>query len=162
MVDIVFSKEDNIDIEEKQLDSLIEIYKKLADFITASEGINFDAEVSLSIVDSDKIQVLNRDFRGIDKKTDVLSFPMYEIAALNRLTFSAPPYNIPLGDVVIAYDVAQNQADEYGHGIFRELCYLFVHSMYHLLGYDHMDDEEKKAMRAKEEAALDHFDIGRL
>ena len=115
-------------------------------------------EVGVSIVSSDEIRSLNKEYREIDKETDVLSFPQFE--DVNQLIDNLDDeIETLLGDVVICYEVAEKQAEEYGTGIKRELVYLFVHSIFHLLGYDHMNDEEKKVMRAKEDAVMEEIGL---
>ena len=122
-------------------------------------------DLSVSIVNYDEIQELNRDYRGIDKITDVLSFPQfadeeelaYDLADLAESLDEGGEdvLGTMLGDVVICYDRAAEQAEEYGTGIKRELIYLFVHSIFHLFGYDHMEEDEKAVMRAREEAVME-------
>lgn len=122
-------------------------------------------DLSVSIVNYNEIQELNRDYRGIDKITDVLSFPQFadeeELACdLEDLGESLDDteddvLGTMLGDVVICYDRATEQAEEYGTGIKRELIYLFVHSIFHLFGYDHMEEDEKAVMRQREEAVME-------
>lgn len=120
-------------------------------------------EVSLTITDGETIRSINSDFRGIDRVTDVLSFPQYESAeaAAADLEMLDEEISIPLGDVVICYDRACEQAEEYGNTEAREITYLFVHSMMHLLGYDHMEEDEKKVMRAHEESVMEAIDLRR-
>jgi probable rRNA maturation factor len=93
---------------------------------------------------------MNRDYRDKDSATDVLSFPQYE----DVLTESENEVHVLLGDIVISLERAMEQAEDFGHSLTRELCYLTVHSMFHLFGYDHMTEEDKKIMRAKEEKIL--------
>ena len=114
-------------------------------------------EISLSFVSKDEIHRLNRIYRNVDRHTDVLSFPMVE--DFNEI--EEDDEEILLGDVVICREQAREQAKEYGHSEERELTYLFVHSVLHLLGYDHMEDEEKKEMRAREEEVMTQLGIGR-
>lgn len=117
------------------------------------EKFSGDAEVNVTLVDGEKIKALNNEFRNIDKETDVLSFPLGEDGV-----YDINPENgaFMLGDVVISVDRALKQAEEFGHSIEREIAYLTVHSILHLLGFDHIDEgENKKIMRAKEEAALE-------
>lgn len=115
------------------------------------------AEISLSFVSMDEIHKLNRTYRGIDRPTDVLSFPMIddfdELQKLADQTGEMPD-ELLLGDVVICLEKALQQAEEYGHSKEREIVYLFTHSVLHLLGYDHMDEESKKVMRAREEQVM--------
>lgn len=112
-------------------------------------------EVSLSFVSEDEIRELNREYRGMDKVTDVLSFPQFE-------PDEAVPEEGPifLGDVVICSDVCKRQAEEYGHSENREFTYLFVHSILHLLGYDHMGEDERHQMRKREDGILERVLIG--
>ena len=106
------------------------------------------AELSVSFVDGTEIRRLNRDYRGIDRETDVLSFPLDESVDGMRL----------LGDIVINTERVRSQAEEFGHSYRRELTYLAVHSLLHLTGYDQMEEEEKKRMRRAEEALLASFE----
>ena len=115
------------------------------------------AEISLSFVSMDEIHQLNRDYRGVDRPTDVLSFPMvddFEQLAEMYEQLDEWPEELLLGDVVICIEKALAQAEEYGHSKEREIVYLFTHSVLHLLGYDHMDEEDKKIMRAREEEVM--------
>ena len=110
-----------------------------------------EAEVSLSLVDDERIHELNREYRGVDRPTDVLSF------ALQEETDDEPDFEFEdslLGDIVISVPRAREQALEYGHSFERELVYLAVHGTLHLLGYNHEEDAEKQEMRAKEEEVM--------
>ncbi len=111
---------------------------------------------SVSFVDKDEIQRLNREYRGIDRVTDVLSFPQFDV---NNYLESFE--EVMLGDVVICEEKAREQAEEYGHSYERELIYLFVHSMFHLLGYDHENEDDKAVMREKEETVMKKLGIER-
>lgn len=111
------------------------------------------SEVDVTIVDDEEIQGLNRDYRGMDRPTDVLSFALDDDDEDEEL-LDMPPLEHLYGDIIISAPTAQRQADAYGHGLERELCYLAVHGMFHLLGYDHLTEAEKNEMRAQEEAAL--------
>ncbi len=112
------------------------------------EGFERCAEVSVTFVDCDEIQMLNRDFRSKDSVTDVLSFPALDDEA-EIVTFSGEA--IILGDVIICFDRCAEQAEEFGHTVEREVAYLTIHSVLHLLGYDHIDDEEEKEMTVKQD-----------
>ena len=113
------------------------------------EEIPIQAEVDLLFVDNEAIREMNREYREKDTATDVLSFPMYEAdEAIEE------EEEILFGDIVISLERAQEQALEYGHSLEREVMYLLVHGLLHLSGYDHMEEEEKKVMRAKEEKLL--------
>lgn len=110
-----------------------------------------EPEVSLSLVDDERIHELNREYRGVDRPTDVLSF------ALQEETDDEPDFEFEdslLGDIVISVPRAREQALEYGHSFERELVYLAVHGTLHLLGYNHEEDAEKQEMRAKEEEVM--------
>lgn len=116
------------------------------------EEFSENCEINVTFVDDETIKAVNNDFRGIDKATDVLSFPLgdengYEINPENGL--------VTLGDVIISVEHALKQADLYGHGVDRELAYLTVHSVLHILGYDHVNNEAEQAvMRYHEEIIL--------
>ena len=127
-------------------------------------GLTRDAEVSLLFTDDVAIQELNRDYRGRDSATDVLSFALNEDEQGGNDLGASLPGDFPLllGDIVISYQHAQQQAQAYGHSLLRETVFLFTHGMLHLLGYDHMDEGEEKArMRAREEAILGKLGITR-
>lgn len=117
--------------------------------------------VGVSLVSEGEIKEINRDFRGIDKVTDVLSFPQFESTdeILAEIEGDEALVDIPLGDVVICLDQAERQSKEYGTSIRREVIYLFVHSILHLLGYDHMEETDKSLMRAHEEKIMTALDI---
>ncbi len=123
---------------------------------------NFDTqcEVSISIVDNSEIKNINKQFRHIDKETDVLSFPQLtfeegEVADVNEND------EIILGDIIISIEKAISQAEEYGHGLRREIAFLTAHSMLHLMGYDHMEPEERDIMFEKQEKILGNLGITR-
>ena len=133
----------------------------------ASACTQLDVEISLSFVSLNEIHALNREYRGVDSPTDVLSFPMFESmeeleAACEREADSGEDGQaVPLGDVVICMDKIIEQAEEFGHTEERETVYLFTHSVLHLLGYDHESEEEKREMRAREEEIMDAIGLGR-
>lgn len=156
MVDLIISDEHE-KIEPEMIDTIRNVIENALKY----EGIDFATEISLSFVTDDEIRVLNKDFRNIDKKTDVLSFPMYEREDISRVDLIKEEHNIALGDIVVSFEACERQAEEYGHSYKRELCYLIVHSVLHLLGYDHMEEGEKEAMRLKEERILEHMGITR-
>lgn len=129
-----------------------------------SEECDFDAEISITITDNDGIQRINNEFRNIDRPTDVLSFPMLEFDEEGQITDNEFEYDddgvIVLGDIVISLERAKEQAEEYGHSLRREIAFLTAHSMLHLLGYDHVNnDEEEKVMFAKQEEILNNLGI---
>jgi len=117
--------------------------------VLANEGYGNEAEVSLVFVDDAYIQGLNQQYRGVNSPTDVLSFAMREGEAI-----AGEEEEMILGDVVISLQTAERQAEEYSHTFRREVAYLTVHGVLHLLGYDHQDEEERRAMRRKEEEVL--------
>ena len=127
----------------------------------ASACIESDVEISLSFVSLDEIHTLNREYRGVDRPTDVLSFPMYGSIEEVEKACGSMPGCVPLGDVVICMDKIKEQAKEYGHSEERETVYLFTHSVLHLLGYDHETEEDKLEMRAQEEAVMEKLGLGR-
>lgn len=141
-----------------------EIKKMLKDvLLTAlkSEDFGKNAEVSLSFVDNEEIHRLNREFRGIDRPTDVLSFPMIDDEE-DAGDIDIYDDSVVLGDIIISAEKAVSQAQEYGHSVERELAFLAVHSILHLLGYDHeTSKEDEKEMFAKQENILNIAGITR-
>lgn len=124
-----------------------------------NEKLYDDFEVSVTFVNDKRIKVINNEFRGIDKSTDVLSFPMGENGEYDK---NPETNKYILGDVIISLEHAIKQAEEFGHSIHREVVYLAVHSFLHLLGYDHVNDEnEAKIMRQKEELTMKHIGLER-
>ena len=122
------------------------------------EEIEDDAEVSVTLVDNERIRELNSEHRGIDKETDVLSFPLGDE---NGFEVDPDTDAILLGDIVISLEKAKSQAEEYGHSFRREVAFLVTHSLFHLLGYDHMTPEEETEMFAKQERVLEKLGITR-
>jgi len=120
-----------------------------------------DAEIGVTVVSGDEIRELNRDHRGVDRITDVLSFPQYDDMEYLAEDLTDNECQVLIGDVVICYDKVLSQAEEFGTGVTREFIYLFTHSILHLMGYDHMDDEEKQEMRAREEEILQAIGVTR-
>ncbi len=136
---------------------LTEKLQRAAEFVLESENVcGENAEISLTIVSPEEIKELNRDYRGVDSVTDVLSFPQFE-----SVDDMPKEGEICLGDVVICRDKVVEQAEEFGHSYEREFVYLFVHSMFHLMGYDHMQEDEKAVMRNKEEEVMNRMDLRR-
>ena len=133
-------------------DEIKKLIKKSVKTVLKIENLEENVEVSVSFVGDDEIKGLNRDFRGVDKVTDVLSFPIDdEFMIENKI----------LGDVIINTKRVMEQASELGHTNERELSYLTVHSVLHLLGYDHMDEIEKREMREREKLAMKELSIYR-
>lgn len=133
---------------EKRLHDALNVVAKLHD-------ISDDAEIDVTIVDDAAIHEINRDYRGIDRPTDVISFALDDdLEDSDEPELIDAPEEHLLGDIIISAETAQRQGEEFGHGLEREVLYLGVHSLLHLLGYDHIEPEDKKIMRAKEEEAL--------
>lgn len=140
------NRQSKVDIDEKNLDILILVVKESLKV----EGLEEDFEVSISFVDNEEIRELNRDYRGIDRETDVLSFPLdYD---------DLVPIHL-LGDIIISVEKALDQSIEYGHSLERELAYLTAHSMLHLCGHDHMEPQEKAVMRDKEKKIMKNIGV---
>lgn len=134
------------------------VIKKCVEFTLAAEGVEIPCEINILVTDDANIRAINKAYREIDKPTDVLSFPMFQFSAgeypSDWTEYLDPETGLcPLGDMAISLQRAVAQAKEYGHSIRREIGYLTIHSILHLLGYDHMDEGEEKArMRSREEA----------
>jgi probable rRNA maturation factor len=129
--------------------------------VLAECGRDDRVEISLLLTDDAEIHALNREYRGVDRPTDVLSFPMDEALPDAPDLVSGADVHI-LGDIIISTDTVLRQAEEYGHSVERELIFLFVHGLLHLLGYDHVNSEEERlAMRAKEEAVMARLSLQR-
>lgn len=140
------NRQDLLEITDDIKDTIIKTIKKVLEL----EEVGEDAEVSVSFVDDSEIQKLNRDFRGVDSSTDVLSFPIDDEFKLGG--------NI-LGDVIINMKRVLEQAKEFSHSNERELSYLTCHSVLHLLGYDHIEDRDKKLMREREKLIMKELKI---
>ena len=143
--------------EEGRAENLSDLMEKAAAATLGREGVPAeDVEISITFVNDEEIKELNAQYRDIDKVTDVLSFPQFE-----------SPEELPeegeiiLGDVVLNVEQAKRQAEEYGHSEEREIIYLFVHSLLHLLGYDHMEEDEKAEMRGAEEEIMNELGLPR-
>lgn len=142
---------------------LTNIFSEAADICIEKEGFSAEnMEISITFATKDEIRQLNKAYRNVDNHTDVLSFPL--IDDFNQLEDYDEDVNgeqIMLGDVVICLEKAREQAEEYGHSLQREIVYLFVHSLCHLLGYDHMTDEDKAEMRRLEEEVMSALNLER-
>ena len=117
--------------------------------------------ISVTLTTPEEIKNLNKEYRNIDRETDVLSFPMYEKVEIEKLEKSISEWDDVLGDIVISIPRVEEQAREYGHSFEREFAYMLVHGFYHLMGEDHIKEEDKKQMRAKEEKVLGMLNINR-
>ena len=150
----------NMVFEELSLErfTISGIIKKCIHETLAAERISVPCEINVLVTDDAGIHIINKESRNIDRPTDVLSFPMFQLEAGNPpmdwVDYQDPATGlVPLGDMCISLERAKTQAQEFGHSVRREIGYLTIHSMLHLLGYDHLDEGEMKAqMRAREEA----------
>lgn len=149
----------NITVNQKKLSLPVGtklLIRKACNATLKSENFNDNAEVDVTLVDDAEIRQINREHRNIDASTDVLSFPLGENGEYDENPATGA---LMLGDIVISLDTALRQADLYGHGVKREIAFLTVHSMLHLLGYDHVNGGlEQALMREKEESVLN--DLG--
>ena len=141
--------------------------KKCIEAALEAEKVPVPCEINVLVSDNQTIRAINKAYRKIDKETDVLSFPMFQFEP-GKLPADLGPYIdpetglLPLGDMAISYEKAKEQAKAFGHSTKRELGYLTIHSVLHLLGYDHMDEGPmKKQMRAREEAICAAVDLPR-
>ena len=161
------NRQNKIEVNEE----LINIINEVCEKALKAEEVNIPYQISLLFVDNEEIREINRETRGIDKATDVLSFPMldYPKDKVFKEVYKDTKFNeiyldgeeLVLGDMVLSLERAKEQSIEYNHSFNREVCYLVVHSILHLLGYDHMEDEEKKRMRKREEEILGDLNITR-
>ena len=156
-------------IMEAEVDVAQSVADQIRQVIAAAleaEKVELPCEINVLLTDDQGIHQINLDMRDVDRPTDVLSFPMFELEP------GVPPEGedyldpatglCPLGDMCISLERAEEQADEFGHSVQREICYLTVHSVLHLLGYDHLDEGPMKAqMREREEAILEGLGITR-
>ena len=147
-----------------------EIFENVAREVLKQEGCPYEAEISLTLVNPDVIRSTNNEFRKIDKVTDVLSFPLIEYDSPGDFSnieddfpdcFNPESGELMLGDIMICCERAKEQAEEYGHSIKREIAFLIAHSMLHLLGFDHIVEDEAKIMESKQSQALERLGISR-
>ncbi|KFZ40781.1 MULTISPECIES: rRNA maturation RNase YbeY [Thermoactinomyces] len=144
-------------LNEAEQESLSVILKALR---AAARAENLPpADVAVTVVDNEQIHALNKEYRQVDRPTDVLSFPLWEPG--EEWVISEEEETVPLGDIVISYPKAKEQAEEYGHSLERELGFLAVHGFLHLLGYDHETAEEEKEMFQRQEEILQQAGLHR-
>lgn len=157
-------------MEEKWNMPYEDIIKRVVHKTLDYERCPYEAEVNVVLTDNEQIKKINRSFRQIDRPTDVLSFPMIEYPVPADFTglennpednFNPDTGELVLGDIIISVPKIMEQAEAYGHSMTRELAFLTAHSMLHLLGYDHMEEEERKIMEEKQETILDELNIKR-
>ena len=145
MAVIINNEQDKLEVLPQWEETIAQVAKRCLQ----KEGIEDEVEIGVTFTDNEGIREINREYRNIDSATDVLSFPMYE--ADEALVDEDV---ILFGDIVISLERAQEQSVEFGHSLEREVMYLLVHGLLHLSGYDHMNDDDKKVMRRKEEELL--------
>ena len=157
-IEIEYEAEKKLDLPYEKI--IRDVIEEAMDY----EGCPYEAEVSVVLTDNPSIQEINRDYRQIDRPTDVLSFPMVDYerpADFCGLEEQAEDYFNPetgelmLGDIIVSVDKVEEQAAEYGHSEKRELAFLVAHSMLHLFGYDHMEEEERLVMERKQAEILE-------
>lgn len=163
----VDNRQNKIEASEKFIENL----KEVIDFALKEEKVLIPSEISMLFVDNEEIREINNETRGIDRATDVLSFPMldYEDKKVFKELYKDKSFDVTfmdgeelvLGDIVLSLERALEQSKEYNHSFEREASYLVVHSVLHLLGYDHMEDLDKKVMRKREEEILSKLNITR-
>lgn len=147
-----------------------ELVAKVANAVLDMEACPYEAQVNVLITDNEGIRTFNREYRDIDKETDVLSFPnvdfeeegVFDISEDAEADYFDPESGeLILGDIILSVDRIKEQAESYGHSILREFAFLVAHSMFHLCGYDHMEEAEAKRMEEKQEAVLQTLQITR-
>ena len=149
------------DIEEKKEYEKV-ISKVLVECFKEEKLIDSKLYITITLTTPENIRKINKKYRNIDKETDVLSFPMFQKDELDeKIKNKDFLYEDVLGDIVISIDKVERQAKEYGHSFERELSYMVVHGFYHLMGYDHIEEKDKKVMRKKEDKILDILKISR-
>lgn len=154
MTVLIDDNQDRIKVD----DDIMSLIEKAVDTCVSVEDLPYDCEVSVTLVDDEKIRVLNREYRKVDAPTDVLSFAMLEG---EDVVDANEDGEVILGDIVISLERARGQAEEYGHSIERETAYLAIHGALHLLEYDHMNEKDKGIMRKREEEVLEILGLKR-
>lgn len=146
--------------ENKQYEETIE---KVIKTCFEEEGLlKSKLVITITLTTPEEIRKINKEYRNIDKETDVLSFPMFEKVELEeKIKNKDFLYEDILGDIIISIEKVKEQAKEYGHSFERELSYMLVHGFYHLMGYDHIQEEDKQVMRPKEDKILENLKITR-
>ena len=163
----VDNRQNKIEVSEEFTENL----KEVIEFALKEEEVLIPSEISMIFVDNEEIKEINNKTRGIDRATDVLSFPMldYEDKKVFKELYKDKSFDVTfmdgeelvLGDIVLSLERALEQSKEYNHSFEREASYLVVHSVLHLLGYDHMEDLDKRVMRKREEEILSKLNITR-
>ena len=156
-MEIIISKEpETIDIDK----SIIEDIKRAVETIGELYDVK-GSEVSITLTDNKTIHELNHNYRGIDRPTDVLSFAFHESDEPEIITDDIDEAVDTLGDIIISVERAKNQAEDYGHSLRREVVFLTVHGMLHLLGYDHMEESDRLEMEKEQEYIMSQLGINR-
>ncbi|MCB2354265.1 rRNA maturation RNase YbeY [Clostridium estertheticum] len=164
---LIDNRQNKIEVT-KELEAVI---KDVIEYTLCEEKLSIDNEVSVIFIDNEEIKEINKKYRGIDKITDVLSFPMlnypenkvFKEVYVNYKFDQSDLYDekLVIGDVALSLEMAKQQSEEFGHSFIRECAYLTVHSILHLLGYDHMEEDQKNIMRKREEEILKNFSLTR-
>lgn len=147
----------------------LELAEEVAEAVLDYENCPYESQVELLLTDNEEIRRINQEFRKIDRPTDVLSFPMvdfgspaeYDFLEEDDSLFDPETGELMLGNIVISKEKVISQAEEYGHSVKREYAFLIAHSMLHLLGYDHMEEEERTVMERKQREILKKLKIER-
>ena len=161
MVELIIENEQNKEAFTNELEAVV---RAVCEKVMECEECDFDAQISLTLTDNENIKIINNEFRSIDAPTDVLSFPMLEFDEEGQIIDNEFEYDndlIMLGDIVISLERAREQSIEFGHSFKREIAFLCAHSMLHLLGYDHMVEDEERVMCQKQEEVLASLGIMR-
>ncbi|WP_089738873.1 rRNA maturation RNase YbeY [Gracilibacillus ureilyticus] len=151
---------DFIDDTGKVAKDHMELIEDLLVYAAKEEEVSSLAELSVTFVDNNEIQRLNKQYRDLDKPTDVLSFALEEETE-EEIEIVGEDMPVMLGDIIISLDKAEEQANDYNHTLSRELGFLALHGFLHLLGYDHMEEEEEKKMFGRQEEILNGFGLSR-
>ncbi len=147
----------------KELPNEEALIRKVVQAVLENEKIKHNVDVYVTLTNNEEIHKINKKYREVDRPTDVLSFPMYEREEIDDLKGdNLSVQEEILGDIIVSIEKVKEQAEEYGHSFERELAYLITHGCLHLLGYDHMIDEEKEVMRKHEEMVLEKLGITRI
>ncbi|MED1205095.1 rRNA maturation RNase YbeY [Heyndrickxia acidicola] len=151
---------DFIDETEEVLDGDFQLVENLLNYAAEREEVEAESEVSVTFVTNDRIQEINREYRNKDRATDVISFALEEMGE-GEMEIKGEGMPRVLGDIIISVSKAHEQAEEYGHPFRRELGFLAVHGFLHLLGYDHMTEEDEKEMFGRQKEILDGYGLKR-
>jgi probable rRNA maturation factor len=163
----------SIDLDEKIIEyidnklenrNILEYINNIVSLILDDQNVHSEnIDISIQSASKEEIKKINKEYRGIDSSTDVLSFPIFERQELenikNECDENKKIKEVELGDIILCLDVIEEHANEYKTGILREILYMITHAMFHLLGYDHIEEEDKKEMRALEEKILEKVGV---